>query len=96
MILGPSRFRERGPYGECHWCACVGERSEHGLSLPHASAWMAGAHARLAGNPISDNPYLGDILDTRGRIALGRRGFRNSWKRGYEAADSAIVSETTT
>lgn len=58
-------------------------------SRGHVSAWVAGASSALAGE-ARRNPYAGDRLDTRGRIALGRRGFRNAWARGYDGTLEAL------
>ena len=52
----------------------------------HEAVWKAGAEAAIAGKDARENPYYFDKLDCRGRISLGRRGFRNAWDDGYETA----------
>lgn len=68
----------------------TGELLAHTIcgGMPHAGAWAKGARARRDGN--KKNPYAGDILGTNGRIALGRRGFSNAWRAGYDAMDLVL------
>jgi hypothetical protein len=64
-------------------------------SKPHAATWRNGARARADGLALDDNPYIyGGNLDSKGRISLGRRGFRNSWEAGWQAMDRAIRDTT--
>lgn len=57
-------------------------------SRPHVSAWAKGCLASIQGE--TENPYAADKLDSRGRISLGRRGFRNAWQDGFDAHQKAL------
>lgn len=58
----------------------------------HEAVWKAGVEAAIAGKDARANPYYFDKRDCRGRISLGRRGFRNAWDDGYEVAIRELKS----